>query len=79
MLPGERGEFDRLCVIDKTRTPLIISKQVPAPANKYKAAQTLAENLTEGVHYAVDLKNKNVVLNDQGYRDCVKARQPSSV
>lgn len=81
VLPGEQGEFDGFCVvdeadsvlIDEARTPLIISKQVPAPANKYRAAQTLAENLKEGVHYAVDLKNNNVVLNDRGYRDCEKA------
>ena len=31
------------------------------------------ENLREGVHYAVDLKNMNVALNDLGYRDCEKA------
>jgi len=81
VLPGEQGEFDGFCVvdeadsvlIDEARTPLIISKQVPAPANKYRAAQTLAENLKEGVHYSVDLKNKNVVLNERGYKDCEKA------
>lgn len=81
VLPGEAGEFDGFCVvdeadsvlIDEARTPLIISKQVPAPANKYRAAQTLAENLREGVHYAVDLKNKNVVLNERGYKDCERA------
>lgn len=73
--------FDGFCVvdeadsvlIDEARTPLIISKQVPAPANKYRAAQTLAENLREGVHYAVDLKNKNVVMNERGYKDTERA------
>lgn len=81
VLPGNTGEFDGFCVvdeadsvlIDEARTPLIISKQVPAPANKYKAANTLADNLKEGVHYTVDLKNKNVVLNERGYKDCEKA------
>ena len=81
VLPGNTGEFDGFCVvdeadsvlIDEARTPLIISKQVPAPANKYKAAQTLAENLKEGVHYTTDIKNKNVVLNERGYKDCEKA------
>ena len=61
-------------LIDEARTPLIIFKQVPAPANKYKAAQTLAENLKEGAHYAVDLKNKNVVV---GGRRCGRATRPS--
>jgi len=81
VLPGKTGEFEGFCVvdeadsvlIDEARTPLIISKQVPAPANKYKAATTLAENLREGVHYTTDMKNKNVVLNERGYKDCEKA------
>ena len=83
VLPGNyaSGQFDGFCVvdeadsvlIDEARTPLIISKQVPAPANKYRAANTLANNLKEGVHYTVDLKNKNVVLNERGYKDCEKA------
>ena len=78
---NSEGKFDGFIVvdeadsvlIDEARTPLIISKQVPAPANKYKAANTLAENLKEGVHYSVDLKNKNVVLNERGYKDCERA------
>jgi preprotein translocase subunit SecA len=78
---NEEGKFDGFIVvdeadsvlIDEARTPLIISKQVPAPANKYRAANTLAENLKEGVHYTVDLKNKGIVLNERGYRDCERA------
>eukprot|EP00579_Thalassiosira_antarctica_P005773 CAMPEP_0201889224 /NCGR_PEP_ID=MMETSP0902-20130614/29459_1 /ASSEMBLY_ACC=CAM_ASM_000551 /TAXON_ID=420261 /ORGANISM="Thalassiosira antarctica, Strain CCMP982" /LENGTH=1012 /DNA_ID=CAMNT_0048419727 /DNA_START=53 /DNA_END=3091 /DNA_ORIENTATION=+ len=81
VLPGNRGEFDGFCVvdeadsvlIDEARTPLIISKQVPAPANKYRAANTLSDNLRADVHYEVDLKNKNVVMNERGYKDCEKA------
>lgn len=81
VLPGGAGEFDGFCVvdeadsvlIDEARTPLIISKQIPAPAEKYQVANTLAGALKEGVHYAVDEKNKNVVLNDRGYRDCENA------
>lgn len=60
-------------LIDEARTPLIISKQVPAPANKYATANTLAGALKKGVHYSVDEKNKNVVLNEVGYRDCEQA------
>ena len=75
------GKFDGFVVvdeadsvlIDEARTPLIISKQVPAPANKYRAANTLAENLKENVHYTVDLKNKAIVLNERGYKDCERA------
>lgn len=47
---AEEGEFDSFCVvdeadsvlIDEARTPLIISKQVPAVANRYETANTLA-------------------------------------
>lgn len=75
------GEFDGFCVvdeadsvlIDEARTPLIISKQVPAPSSKYTAAQTLATALQPKLHYDVDLKNKNVILNERGYRDCENA------
>lgn len=81
VLPNSGGELDGFCLvdeadsvlIDEARTPLIISKQVPAPAGKYKTAFTLAGALKEDVHYAVDLKNKNCVLNDIGYRDSERA------
>lgn len=81
VLPGGKGEFDGFCVvdeadsvlIDEARTPLIISKQEPAPANKYKVANQLAGALIDKVHYTVDLKNKNVILNERGYRDCENA------
>jgi preprotein translocase subunit SecA len=75
------GQFDGFCVvdeadsvlIDEARTPLIISKQVPAPANKYKTANQLAGALKKDLHYTVDLKNKNIVLTDLGYRESERA------
>lgn len=81
VLPGGAGEFDGFCVvdeadsvlIDEARTPLIVSKQVPAPANKYAAANQLAGALKADVHYTVDLKNKNCVLTEQGYQECEEA------
>lgn len=81
VLPGGAGEFDGFCVvdeadsvlIDEARTPLIISKQVPAPATKYATANKLAAALKPDIHYVIDLKNKNVVLNDVGYRDSGRA------
>ena len=81
VLPGGAGEFDGFCVvdeadsvlIDEARTPLIVSKQVPAPANKYTAANQLAGALKEDVHYTVDLKNKNCLLTEQGYKECEQA------
>jgi len=81
VLPGGAGEFDSFCVvdeadsvlIDEARTPLIISKQVPAPATKYSTANQLAQALKPDIHYKVDLKNKNVVLSDVGYLDSQRA------
>jgi preprotein translocase subunit SecA len=74
-------QFDGFCVVDEAdsvlvdeaRTPLIISKQVPAPKSKYQAAETLAGALKPKIHYEVDLKNNNVILNERGYRDCENA------
>ena len=82
VLPNSSGgEFSGFCVvdeadsvlIDEARTPLIISKQVPAPANRYTVANQLGQALKEGVHYTVDLKNKNIVLTEQGYRESERA------
>jgi preprotein translocase subunit SecA len=81
VLPGGAGEFDGFCVvdeadsvlIDESRTPLIISKQVPAPSNKYTTAYTLVEALKPDIHYSVDYKNKACTLNEIGYRDCENA------
>lgn len=78
---GEGGQLDGFCVvdeadsvlIDEARTPLIISRQVPAPENKYRLAKQIADNLRPDVHYTVDLKNKNVIINQKGYRDTEKA------
>lgn len=81
VLPRGAGEFDGFCIvdeadsvlIDEARTPLIISKQVPAPANKYATANQLANALKKGLHYTVDEKNKNIVLTEVGYRDAENA------
>jgi len=81
VLPGGAGEFDGFCIvdeadsvlIDEARTPLIISKQVPAPADKYATANVLANALKRGLHYTVDAKNKNCVLNELGYKDAENA------
>jgi preprotein translocase subunit SecA len=59
-------------LIDEARTPLIISKQINAPQPKYGAAKKLVDFLKPGVHYEVDEKAQNVVLTDQGVKDCEK-------
>lgn len=81
VLPGGGGEFDGFCVvdeadsvlIDEARTPLIISKQVPSPANKYQTAFQLVEALKPDIHYTIDLKNKACTLTEIGYRDSERA------
>eukprot|EP00535_Pseudo-nitzschia_heimii_P007445 CAMPEP_0197183804 /NCGR_PEP_ID=MMETSP1423-20130617/8440_1 /TAXON_ID=476441 /ORGANISM="Pseudo-nitzschia heimii, Strain UNC1101" /LENGTH=989 /DNA_ID=CAMNT_0042634439 /DNA_START=123 /DNA_END=3089 /DNA_ORIENTATION=- len=81
VLPGGAGEFDGFCVvdeadsvlIDEARTPLIISKQVAAPATKYLTSYKLATALKPDIHYTVDLKNKACTLTEVGYRDSERA------
>ena len=40
-------------LIDEARTPLIISRSVDAPAQKFATAQKIASVLEKGVHYTV--------------------------
>jgi preprotein translocase subunit SecA len=81
VLPGGAGQFKGFCVvdeadsvlIDEARTPLIISKQVPAPADRYAVANQLGLALKADIHYNVDLKNKNIMLTEQGYLESERA------
>eukprot|EP00752_Nemacystus_decipiens_P005037 g4574.t2 len=56
-------------LIDEARTPLIISRSVDAPAQKFATAQKIASVLEKGVHYTVSEKDQSVVLSDKGYDD----------
>lgn len=40
-------------LIDEARTPLIISRSVDAPAQKFATSQKIASVLEKGVHYTV--------------------------
>lgn len=81
------SEFNGFCIvdeadsvlIDEARTPLIISKQVPAPETQYEIANQIANALERKVHYEVDAKNKNIMLNDKGYLDCESALKVDSL
>ncbi|CBN74990.1 preprotein translocase subunit SecA [Ectocarpus siliculosus] len=57
-------------LIDEARTPLIISRSVDAPAQKFATSQKIASVLEKGVHYTVSEKEQSVVLTDKGYDDC---------
>ncbi|CAM9736693.1 unnamed protein product [Pylaiella littoralis] len=57
-------------LIDEARTPLIISRSVDAPAQKFATAQKIASVLEKDVHYTVSEKDQSVVLTDKGYDDC---------
>jgi len=81
------GAFDGFCVvdeadsvlIDEARTPLVISKQVDVDGSKYKGASQVAEMLKSGKHYTVDLKNKNVIVNENGYDEVERILKIDSV
>jgi preprotein translocase subunit SecA len=48
--------------VDEARTPLIIAKQVAAPAERYELAQQMGRVLQKGEHYDVDIKGNTVGL-----------------
>jgi preprotein translocase subunit SecA len=54
-------------LIDEARTPLIISKQVPAPKEKYDISAQLAGVLKKDKDYEVDIKGQLVTMTDDGF------------
>ena len=54
-------------LIDEARTPLIISKQVPAPTEKYEISAKIANVLAAPKHYSVDEKGQLVTMTDEGF------------
>jgi preprotein translocase subunit SecA len=59
-------------LIDEARTPLIISGQVERPTEKYQQATGVAKMLKKDIHYEVDEKAKNALMNDEGYSEAEK-------
>jgi preprotein translocase subunit SecA len=73
MLPDGKGptfclvdEADSI-LIDEARTPLIISKQVAAPKEKYDVAAAIAGALREDQDYRVDIKGQQVTMTEAGF------------
>jgi preprotein translocase subunit SecA len=59
-------------LIDEARTPLIISGQVERPTEKYMGGAAIALQLEKEKHYEVDEKQRNVILNDEGFETAEK-------
>ncbi|KAG5191614.1 pre protein translocase subunit SecA [Tribonema minus] len=59
-------------LIDEARTPLIISKQVPAPKQKFALAAKISGILKKGMHYDVKEKEQMVIMTDRGFADTQK-------
>ncbi len=53
-------------LIDEARTPLIISGPASSTPENYVKANEVAKGLSEGEHYEVDIKDRNVKLTDEG-------------
>ena len=53
-------------LIDEARTPLIISGRLEKSAETYKVMAKVAPLLIKDADYAVEEKNKNVILNEEG-------------
>ena len=50
-------------LIDEAQTPLIISNSVETSIDKYIIAAEIIDYLEVNVHFKVDEKNKNVIIN----------------
>ena len=57
-------------LIDEARTPLIISGPAEGSVTKYKAANTVANQLQKNRDYEVDEKNRSITLTDNGIIAC---------
>ncbi|MFA5821094.1 MAG: preprotein translocase subunit SecA, partial [Candidatus Gracilibacteria bacterium] len=53
-------------LIDEARTPLIISAPAEESTAKYQQYSRLVGQLTEGVHYEIDEKQKTATLTEEG-------------
>ena len=60
-------------LIDEARTPLIISGAGKTYTKKYLQTAKLATVIERDIHYKVDEKNQNVILNNEGISFCEKA------
>ena len=60
-------------LIDEARTPLIISGPSKAPTQKYLTTTKLVRTLRKDIHYAVDEKNQNATLLEEGLVFCEQA------
>jgi preprotein translocase subunit SecA len=59
-------------LIDEAQTPLIISNNIETPVEKYIVAAEITDYLELNIHYNVDEKNKNVILNEKGSKQIEK-------
>ncbi len=53
-------------LVDEARTPLIISGPGDDATDKYVIADDIVRKLRENEHYAIELKHRQVTLNDEG-------------
>lgn len=59
-------------LIDEARTPLIISGMTEKNYTKYETAKKISEILKHLVHYNIDEKTRNIILNENGILECEK-------
>ena len=59
-------------LIDEAQTPLILSNNIETSVDKYLIASEITDYLEPNIHYTVDVKNKNIILTDEGSRQIEK-------
>ena len=53
-------------LIDEARNPMLLAKPYKAPSSRFEEANKIAQQLSNGVHYTVNLRERNVLLSDEG-------------
>ena len=53
-------------LIDEARNPMLLSRPNARPVSRYVEANKVALSLLDGVHYSVNLRERNVMLTDAG-------------
>ncbi len=59
-------------LIDEARTPLIISGVIEEDTEKYRKTAQIAKKLKPDVHFTIEEKHKNIILNEEGIAETEK-------
>ena len=53
-------------LIDEARNPMLLARPNARPVSRFEEANAVAQKLVKDVHYSVNLRERNVMLTDEG-------------